>query len=1201
MTSDDTLFYNFAMFNRKLFRFNELLKWFIQILGLLRQYLRCNKILAQRILKSTVNSTLSLTLCLIPQVRTVLGNNPALLPLISVMVHPGRRLSANIQTSLYVIIGLGAGIAYSLLGRVLAQFCLGGVWNLYTDAEHNIYNNGRYKTALLVLAIFEIIMVFFHGWIRSVNHHYFYIVFPLFLVVHFSFMAPLNLPAKTIAKSFSVPFYLGIGMSLFWNVVLFPEFSTGYLGHIEIGTINDIHNFLNKAVNFFISIDNKDLSSSYYAEMPCSLAHLMAINNNINKKVTDCEQVLEECMYELSYSYVPPSKFSKIIRNFKALSIAVSGLANACQLEFILQGRVDKSTENDLMDIAAKKEIKHADSKTLSEILNKLKEPIFQLHKTLNECLFVSKIVLANTYDVEFENLRIPSVFKKDDANFPNYYDSGLPEDFDFQGTLNKLHQALETFNYKFRIELLNLNRELLNPGDEMFLLSSFLMNFKEVTNIILEIMKEAREIHYYKKRQESKGFWGKTLRFHALSNLNNFWKWVCNNNSKTTENDALQGRGSIRRKLYETARARPYFEEEQLLSKKSKDSKVEFTQDPVLPIAKDNLSSSLLKDQLENATTRCASAKFSAAIRNFIKTVLSKWNSRVRKNAEQFRFAFQVTFALMIASFPMFMSNARSWYIGIRGAWVGFLCILCLEPNVGGTFWVFFLRGVGVITGAFWGYISYIAAANQKYLVLEVLFTIFGVVPGFYYLLESPYIKAAIIHIISIYAVILASTIPSESRDSILKSLAKRCLAVVYGGGIALAVQITIFPIKAREQLNEEISFLCSCIADMLMIHSVELEGESTNGIISEENYQRFLLLSSRAKSALDRADSYKVLTKQEPRLKGEYTELGSVFTQVIFIYRQIINRMDNILLIEKQFGSGLMGELNPMVYPYRRQVVGSMVCTLKALQEAITNKTPLPQFFPSARIAHRRLVNKVRDIFDIRDKSKNSGRSKFIFGDTFSDNESSDSCEDFTRNVTLNSTEKLNELILNEKNLSWNATSTAIEEVIEYIEELLELTKILVGVNEFKYGFLSRSLYSDWAAEAVIGFNKFVKEGSFCTSSPNNCSTQYTKFTSSNSEEQDLNDNSASINSSRFSKSSTQLDGPTKSPFKLVRTTGKDSNRRFRNFKRRRLSIDGGEGLHLHKTRTLGEVDVTLTEESFSEDEELPLALMKVVSRKK
>ncbi len=48
--------------------------------------------------------------------------------------------------------------------------------------------------------------------------------------------------------------------------------------------------------------------------------------------------------------------------------------------------------------------------------------------------------------------------------------------------------------------------------------------------------------------------------------------------------------------------------------------------------------------------------------------------------------------------------------------------------------------------------------------------------------------------------------------------------------------------------------------------------------------------------------------------------------------------------------------------------------------------------------------------------------------------------------------------------KYMSWNAASAAQAEVIEFLEELIDLTKLLVGANEFRSGLLKRPTYRDY-----------------------------------------------------------------------------------------------------------------------------------------
>lgn len=57
-----------------------------------------------------------------------------------------------------------------------------------------------------------------------------------------------------------------------------------------------------------------------------------------------------------------------------------------------------------------------------------------------------------------------------------------------------------------------------------------------------------------------------------------------------------------------------------------------------------------------------------------------------------------------------------------------------------------------------------------------------------------------------------------------------------------------------------------------------------------------------------------------------------------------------------------------------------------------------------------------------------------------------------------------KVKHRILRRKYMAWNAASAARAEIIEYVEELIDLTKLLVGANEFRSGILMRNTYHDY-----------------------------------------------------------------------------------------------------------------------------------------
>lgn len=1168
-----------------------------------QHYFPCDKILARRIAKSTINSTVAFIFCLIPKVRERIGTEPAMLPLISVMVHPGRRVSGTIQGAIYCLTGLVFGLAYSLLGRFLAQRCLGSTWHTLTELQQYAVHYRGYEAGLAIMAVFETLMLFFHGWMRSVSHHYFGIVFPLFLVVHFTFMAPLTESAAVIADSFSTPFYLGIAMSIFWNLTLFPEFGSTFLGNQTVGTFNDIHKAIDDSINFFISL-NCTGNDSLYSEPPVSLSKLLKMKTAIDKKIGNCLIVLEECIYEISYSYLSPTQLKPIIKLLEPLGMYINGLVNACQLEFVLLGK-QQYMEGDIMAIHTDKEIVYADADNLVKILDRLRAPIYGLHKSLSECIYLVKLIISYAYDVDLDKVKLPIIFP--DGDFIAYeHKKDLPKDFDLEDRIIKLTEALIEFDLNFREEMIGLDIDVTSTSDEMFLLSSFLMNFKECTNSVIEIMKDVNDVYKIRKTRESKGWLrGKSFWLIFLKNYGSFKTWFKGSHYRTnviTENESLKGTidGDQYGKLGVLAVRRPSQEEDELLSQKMKTNLDADGKQGIggLPITKQHAESSTYLSNQKNAG-------FAERSSLYLTRTLLWWDQFCKKNSSHFRFGFQVAIALMLASFPMFIPKTRHWYVQYRGTWIGFVCILCLEPSVGGTFWVFFLRAVGVIIGAAWGYLSYVAGVHQTNPYLETVITIFGAVPGFYFLLGTPYVKAAIIQIISIYIVMLAAILPSPIAGGILSSFAKRCLAVGYGGGVALIVQVCFFPIKAREQLNQEIAFVCGCISEMELLYATGLEGETVKVSLSEEKYSQFARISRSAKAALARADAYKGLTRQEPRLKGEYTQLESVFTQIIFVQRQIVDRMDNAALLRKQYGSGVIEEMNDVVFPYRRQMVASFSCLMRAMQEAFLNKTPLPQFLPSARIAQRRLINIVSRVLRNRYKSRLDSLRPKPVSDVFRDDEDSDIDEGILLKSRRDSSRVIlrpHEYTLKEKFLSWSASSSAAEEIIEYIEELLDLTKILIGINEFKYGFLSRPLYEDWAAEAARGFDEFIKG-----KKPDKATKDHRSFDLNSAiSEGEESMTGSSISTAGYEQpveynSEAAGDNTVNLARIASHKAGQNNDGLPEKFRKRAFSIGSIMRDGLYKSKTLGDADSSYyNEDDDTSDEDLPLALKRIVSQK-
>ncbi|CCF57692.1 hypothetical protein KAFR_0D00450 [Kazachstania africana CBS 2517] len=1088
-------------------------------------YIPRDKILLLRIFRCTVNSTLAFIFTLIPAVRDRLGDQPSFLPLVSVIVHPGRRVSGHIKGVLNCLTGLVLGLCYSLLARVLAQLCLGDSWNKLSEAEQLSKNFTNYRAALAILAVFETFMLFGHGWFKSVNEHNFAIVFPLFLVVHFALLTSLDTGARAIAKAYTVPFYFGIALSLVVDFLLLPEFGSSYLGNVAVNAVNEIHKDINEIVNFFLSTidDNKE---PLYEQAPLPLAKLLGLKTSINKKIAEFQVILDECCFELSYSYVPPARLQDAISILKEFRSFLNSLINACQLEYILLGNGEATEDIDGLELGPDKNINKIDAAKLLTILKKSKIPIHKLHETMDDFLYKINIMLAYSFDVDLEKVYYCEMFGEHNRTKITEK-KDFSKDTNFKQEIILLKNSLNEFETSFKNELLNAERESLHPSDEMFLLSSFLMNLKSIAVATIKLMKDTQLTFEYRIKQENKGWLrGKSIWFTFLKNFSSFKRWYLGNNDKLNEDTDIIGvyEGNSIGLKPEVVKARPKQQEDELLNQKAETYRGNNTEKRrVFP----NLKSDV----------------------GLITRYLISVHSFILKNKKHAVFGTQVAVSLMLVSFPMFMPSARAWYNSYHGGWIGFVCILSMEESVGYTVWVTWLRGFGVIAGSVWALISYYAGGpHQGDPYLETIITIPGVVPGFYYLIGTPYGKAAIIQIISVYIVMLAAIVPAANRGSIAVNFAKRCLAVGYGGVAALLVQLLLFPLKARDQLSEEMSFVCGCISEIQLLLSAGMNSKEVGKGIDIERYRSIQKVVNAAKSGLGRGASYNSLTKHEPRLKGKSAKVQKIFTEIIYLQRQIVERLETMALLRRQTGGNIIDELNPVIYEYRRQVIGSFTSTLRALQEAFSNKIPLPQYLPSTRNAHKILIHRVRELVS--------------------------SIQD--------------EVFVKEQILSWNATSAAMEEVIEYLEQLIHLTKTVVGVNEFKYGFLSRPLYEDWATQAIVGFDDFLSEKNKKQPVLDNQSELSTNISTGNSSFG--GDQVIGLFSGDYHLSRIQTHTPDLTEAMIYKT--------FRNRVNSIVSRSDIENLPSLTGLKTKDIESALVDHN-DEDEDLPLALKMVISR--
>lgn len=263
------------------------------------------------------------------------------------------------------------------------------------------------------------------------------------------------------------------------------------------------------------------------------------------------------------------------------------------------------------------------------------------------------------------------------------------------------------------------------------------------------------------------------------------------------------------------------------------------------------------------------------------------------------------------------------------------------------------------------------------------------------------------------------------------------------------MLVEIAIYPVRARDRLVECLSASVRQVQNMQGTLAVGIDGPEKPNFRSDALHARFDHARNKAQGALAAAETFLPFCLTEPRIKGSFKPLAPIYKEVIYVLHQIIDRMDSVLQLRKAYGSSVLEDLNPQVYAYRRNVAASSMLMLFSVNEALTTWLPLPQFIPSTRLAQLRLINRVREVLETQ---SSRGATAGVPRDLVEKGE----VDEHTARV-----------ITQRKFLSWNASTAGQMEIIEYLEELIELVKLLVGVNAFRSGMLERPNYKQYVEQ--------------------------------------------------------------------------------------------------------------------------------------
>ncbi|KAH7031257.1 uncharacterized protein B0I36DRAFT_242604 [Microdochium trichocladiopsis] len=1028
----------------------------------------------QSILKNSLATTITLIIGIIPAIVAVYGHLTYLGAMVSVFAPPGQRFGQMAEALILVLVGAMSGVAWGMLGLFLSELVL----------ESNI------SAAYGIRAVFFALAVLGHGILRASTPRLFLAVFWLLLMSLVILTSSSMGVSLAILTELAYPILTATAVIVLVNILIYPSFSNGLLGHSTINMLHETLKSLADANEWFFSslvgLDSKEKQVQVVSDLRTRLALLSERKTKLKAQLAASQKQQAECNFELAYTFLPPRSLKPIngalMTRFVKATIALIG---ACESKYSMIGEqymenddrsdapseaisdddsdsdADSETSSSDIDIDSDssddeksvkqgvrkskhvrkielvrpvREVEGGDITLLEHLIFQVRAPILALQAEMEQAVQVVTSVLAFCFDVSTlppSHVKPYGIIAAELDVRTEIFVRALAQ-FD-QESATALSQAATTvYKKEYKGDVM--------PRMETHLVSSLLINQRQAGSQLLSILQHGRALvdartacHNRRRFYLPRISWRKWLRTGGERDVN-----VLPENARK---EARAGHGVLedrRNSVGEDGHSQS--SNEDLLDSHEDEEACNIRPVPTVSTEVGTIPRRKGPQKADSSTIPWLRG-IAADVIEFI------------ADSDSLSFALKLSVAAFSVTWPAFVPSLNAWYSSVRGSWATLQLILVFEVSVGTSFQGFFLRAVGTIVGCTIGYLAYCIGGGNEVVAIVVL--VIGLVPSSYVQVATPYVKTGVISITSL-AVICLSIIAGGFSDPPWEIYVKRMACFLVGGTAALFVELFLFPARARDRLVESLASCIQQISQMENSIAVGIDSPINIDVRNHAHNTNFSDAKGKADQALAAARTFLPFCLTEPRLKGSFTGQTIIYGEMIYVLSQIIDRMDNMLSLRQAFGSGVLEELNKDVASYRRNVAGSISIALFAVHEALTTRLPLPQFLPSSRNAQLRYISRVRELLLQRSseglESKNPTRRGSLVMPT----------------QALKSATKQNFI-------SWNAASAGMMEIIEYVEELIDLAKLLVGVNAFRSGMLERPNFHDYIAkgDATKGVN--------------------------------------------------------------------------------------------------------------------------------
>ncbi|KAI1430164.1 hypothetical protein F5Y12DRAFT_781402 [Xylaria sp. FL1777] len=996
----------------------------------------------QPMLKNVISTAILIIIGVLPAVAKVYGKTIYLGPIVPVFSQPGQRFGKVVEALSLIALGACLGVGWGNLGLYLS----------------GLVHDNNVNAAWTIRAIFFVLATIFHGLLRSLAPRLFILVV-FFMLVNLGALTGSGWVVTLSAfKAIIYPTFTGIGVAILVNIAIFPQFSSGFLGTSTIETLSETIDLFQEAGDWFMSDDKDGGEETSPKAMRTRFAALSAKKPNLRTHLGSCKAVQAECNFELVLAVLPPRLLKPISVTMMSRLVQITiNLINACESKFALTAYDEKehgsersgderansselgsdsSSDEEMTEhqrnidlIKPIREIESGDANILEQIMSETRHPVKAMQERIQDAVRLITSTLAYCYDVP----QLPSGSPKPDGI--------LLQEMDIR--IDIFARALAKFDIDSVAALESAavatddddSMDDITPHLETHLVSSFVISISQAARQILEMLRYARSL--VERRHAGNG--RQKLHWPHI----NWKKWLMSGG----ERDGNVLPENARKE----ARAGMNTEDESTSTCIDADHTSAINEE----MGAANSEEGVLPQKGQGPRQRCPQESYNYNVlwvRGLVADVVE-----FLQDSEDLAFALKMAIAALLVTWPAFVPSLNAWYVSVRGTWATFQLILVFEVSIGTTFRGFFLRAFGTIFGCSIGIIAWEAGQGNR-VVLAVILAL-GLIPASYVQLATPYVKAGTVAMVSLTVVGLATVNP-VNNDAPWQIYVKRLACFLAGGTVALAVEMVVFPVRARDKLVE--SLVSSITQISIMESSVAVWVYSQNAVDIEPHalHQHFNDAKKKAERALDAARTILPFCLTEPRIKGNFEGQALIYGEMIHVLFQIVERMDNMLHIRMLFGRSALQEIHEEILPYRRNVAGCVSLALFVVQEALATKLPIPQYLPSSRVAQLRFVARIRELLPTHEQR--------ILAESHTEAQLATTSQQGSA-IPINNTAPKS--VTRQAFQAWKASSAGMMEVIEYLEELVDLAKLLVGVNAFRSGLLEHPKFHGYKADTNTG----------------------------------------------------------------------------------------------------------------------------------